>query len=482
MYEIKVEESETPCPRCGKLLSAIRVRQSGTIPTNIFEAVQSTYRAKYPSLSVDADGWLLAEECQANHTAPLISQYPRTSPETDRAALIALYHTTDGPNWGNDHNRFASFSDLEFSNPDLRRSINSSLERRNANWLTDLPIGRWNGVTTDSSGRVTRLSLESNGLVGEIPSELGNLSNLEYLYLNSNQLYGEIPLELGNLGNLTRLWLGSCNLSGEIPPELGNLSNLEHLYLNSNQLHGEIPPELGNLANLTRLYLSENRLSGEIPPELSNLAKIQYLDMSRNWLRGEIPREIYDLANLKWLDLRENFLRLCEPTLYKLIGFARVINLSLKGWGEENELGEDNVKGFYFWRAFKLGLYFDDSVYDRNALKPLDVSVSDIQQWREQVDELLRKLSERESRLLTLRFGLEDGRSRTMEEVGRELWLTREDVRKIEDRALRKFRRLTGSPEFDPRSPRSGDLFEDELDDFFDEDCNGCSNESGVSI
>ena len=39
MYEIKVEESETLCPKCGKLLSAVRVRQSGAIPANIFEAV-----------------------------------------------------------------------------------------------------------------------------------------------------------------------------------------------------------------------------------------------------------------------------------------------------------------------------------------------------------------------------------------------------------------------------------------------------------
>ena len=49
----------------------------------------------------------------------------------------------------------------------------------NANWLTERPIREWHGVTNDASGRVTRLLLDSNGLAGEIPKELGSLSNLK---------------------------------------------------------------------------------------------------------------------------------------------------------------------------------------------------------------------------------------------------------------------------------------------------------------
>ena len=49
-------------------------------------------------------------------------------------------------------------------------------------------------------------------------------------------------------------------------------------------------------------------------------------------------------------------------------------------------------------------------------------------------------MSERERRVLSLRFGLEDGRSHTLEEVGRELGVTRESARRIERRALLKFR------------------------------------------
>ena len=71
---------------------------------------------------------------------------------------------------------------------------------------------------------------------GEIPAELGSLSNLEGLHLDYNDLSGEIPAELGSLSNLGTLRLNSNDLSGEIPAELGSLSNLEGLRLDYNDL------------------------------------------------------------------------------------------------------------------------------------------------------------------------------------------------------------------------------------------------------
>ena len=73
-------------------------------------------------------------------------------PGPDRAALVALYNATDGPNWVN-----------------------------NGNWLSDEPLGEWYGVTTDGGGRVTSIYLNTNQLIGEIPPELGSLSNLQRL-------------------------------------------------------------------------------------------------------------------------------------------------------------------------------------------------------------------------------------------------------------------------------------------------------------
>ena len=90
-----------------------------------------------------------------------------TSPETDREALVALYSATGGPNWVS-----------------------------NDNWLSDRPTGEWEGVTTDSNGRVTELDLHSTRLSGEIPPELGNLARLNVLALQENQLNGVVQRAL----------------------------------------------------------------------------------------------------------------------------------------------------------------------------------------------------------------------------------------------------------------------------------------------
>ena len=91
---------------------------------------------------------------------------------------------------------------------------------RSDNWLSDAPLGEWQGVTTNDDGRVTGLNLNHNALSGKIPAELGSLSNLTGLYLNVNGLSGEIPAELGSLSNLIDLSLGNNELSGCVPSSL----------------------------------------------------------------------------------------------------------------------------------------------------------------------------------------------------------------------------------------------------------------------
>ncbi len=231
----------------------------------------------------------------------------------DREVLVQLYNALDGENWNN-----------------------------NANWLTELPIRQWHGVTNDASGRVTRLLLESNGLAGALPKELGSLSNLKRLELANNYLTGEIPRELGNLSDLETLLLGSNNpntggvtggipkelgslsslkrlelvmnkIAGEIPAELGNLTSLETLLLDYNRLSGEIPAELGGLSNLTSLQIIYNGLTGKIPKELGNLSNLTRLMLGHNQLSGDIPKELGNLSNLKSLSLEDNELSGCIP-------------------------------------------------------------------------------------------------------------------------------------------------------------------------
>ena len=203
----------------------------------------------------------------------------------DRAALVALYNSTNGDNWTND-----------------------------TNWLSDRPLGEWYGVTTDGDGRVTRLELHENALSGVLPSELGSLANLQTLYLRYNQLSGALPSELGSLANLQTLNLGDNQLSGALPSELGDLTNLTFLNLDFNQLSGVLPSELGDLTNLTFLNLGVNRLSGSLPLSLSNLSNLQVLGLYRNQLSGELPSWLGGLTNLTYLDLGFNQLSGTVPS------------------------------------------------------------------------------------------------------------------------------------------------------------------------
>ena len=82
--------------------------------------------------------------------------------------------------------------------------------------------------------------------------------------------------------------------------------------------------------------------------------------------------------------------------------------------------------------------HLGDFIEDRAALAPADAASQQL--LKQQLRTVLGSLSERESRVLQLRFGLEDGRFRTLEEVGNEFNVTRERIRQIEGKALRKLR------------------------------------------
>ena len=241
------------------------------------------------------------------------ARLPASSP-AERAALVALYNATDGPNWTN-----------------------------NGNWLTDAPVAAWYGVTVDGRGRVTRLSLRENGLSGSIP-DLSGLANLTDLHLGANDLSGPIP-DLSALVNLEFLVLGTNRLSGQIP-DLSALVKLEELHLYTNQLSGPIP-DLSALANLEVLSLSYNQLSGPIPdlsaltnlwdlslynnrltgpvPDLNALANLWYVELDSNQLTGPIP-DLSALASLRELSLSHNDLTGSIPDLSAL---ANLTNLSL---------------------------------------------------------------------------------------------------------------------------------------------------------
>lgn len=207
-------------------------------------------------------------------------------PTIERAALIALYNAAHGDVWYNNSGWKKPPLDTDgFALPGTE--------------------GSWFGVEVVSDHVVT-LDLWQNGLYGAFPSQLGDLSYLEYLDLSQNEFSGSIPAEIGNLTNLQILILSSGWLTGSIPPEIGNLTNLQRLDLQGNTLSGSIPSQLGNLTLLQRLNLSYNQLSGSIPSQLGSMSSLSYLNLSENQLTGSIPTELGNLENLTSLFLYFN--------------------------------------------------------------------------------------------------------------------------------------------------------------------------------
>ena len=82
--------------------------------------------------------------------------------------------------------------------------------------------------------------------------------------------------------------------------------------------------------------------------------------------------------------------------------------------------------------------HLGDFIPDDDAPSPADQAAVSLR--KEQIMEVLKGLTPREEKVLRLRFGLDDGRTRTLEEVGREFNVTRERIRQIEAKALRKMR------------------------------------------
>ena len=97
--------------------------------------------------------------------------------------------------------------------------------------------------------------------------------------------------------------------------------------------------------------------------------------------------------------------------------------INMRHYSVQDGLSQKNVHNF---------------IQDDNVPVPADAAAFTL--LKEQLEEVLGTLTEREQKVLTLRFGLEDGRARTLEEVGREFNVTRERIRQIEAKALRKLR------------------------------------------
>lgn len=178
----------------------------------------------------------------------------------------------------------------------VRESSNNLLSRDN-NPCT------WHGVgcsnASSNASHVVSLVLVENGLQGELPSELSQLSTLGSLDLNNNQLHGKLPPELCNIGdNLKVLSLWDNGLSGSIPVCYGSdFTRLQTLSLESNELSGSLPSLHGIGDTLEYLWIYNNSFTGTLEV-LDSMKALNTIELRSNSFSGSIPVSLCNLGTL----------------------------------------------------------------------------------------------------------------------------------------------------------------------------------------
>src|SRR5574344_81434 len=166
------------------------------------------------------------------------------------------------------------------------------------------------------------------------------------------------------------------------------------------------------------------------------------------WIRQAITRAIADQARTIRVPVH------MVETINKLARIQRQLTLELNREPSEEELAAkmnisiDKIREIYKISQEPVSLetpigeeddsHLGDFVPDERNMSPEDYATNEM--LKDEISEVLETLTEREEKVIRLRFGLEDGKSRTLEEVGQMFGVTRERIRQIEAKALRKLR------------------------------------------
>jgi RNA polymerase primary sigma factor len=166
------------------------------------------------------------------------------------------------------------------------------------------------------------------------------------------------------------------------------------------------------------------------------------------WIRQAITRAIADQARTIRIPVHmvETINRLLRTNRRLAQEYGR--EPSYEEIGQGMEISSEKVREIMKLSQMPISLempigeeedsHLGDFIEDRATMPPVDAASREL--LKAQLNSVLKELSDRERRVLLLRFGLEDGRARTLEEVGKEFNVTRERIRQIEAKALRKLR------------------------------------------
>jgi len=194
---------------------------------------------------------------------------------TQRYVAALLYFQLDGTNWLN-------------CNPNGGGCIFDTENGISTRFLSKDHECRWYGITCENTMNqisieehhpITMIQLESDGLAGDLPVELFELTSIQKLLMEGNDITGPLPAAIGQLASLSAIDLDNNLMSGSIPEVLFDLANITAIDLNDNSFSGSLSSSVANLERLVVIQLENNNFSGAVPEAsiaaLQNLVTLQ---------------------------------------------------------------------------------------------------------------------------------------------------------------------------------------------------------------
>ncbi|KAK1426364.1 hypothetical protein QVD17_15035 [Tagetes erecta] len=259
---------------------------------------------------------------------------------------------------------------------DVMLKLSTSISPAPSTWTSTTSYCKWDGITCDSSNRVTSINLASKSLTGTLPANINHLSQLKTLAVQRNSISGDLP----TLSNLTMLqqvivdgnnftsipfdfFTGLINLQSFsisdnldlspwiIPDTLSQCTNLESFEASNAKITGTIPDVFEKLHNLQDLRLSYNNLTGSLPASfagsqirnlwlnnqavglsgrldvVSRMTQLEQVWLQANLFSGAIP-DLSNCSGLFDLQLRDNELTGLVPE--SLMGLGKLVNVTLQ--------------------------------------------------------------------------------------------------------------------------------------------------------